>query len=121
MALHRAYACVSAQGNPARRRAREATMCVILRSLAPTTLLFLGCALALAEKQYGPGATDSEIRIGQTTAYSGPASTYSTIARTQLAYFDKINAEGGVNGRRIKLISLDDGYQPPKTVEQTRK
>ena len=60
-------------------------MCVILRSLAATVLLFLGCALALAEKQYGPGATDSEIRIGQTTAYSGPASGYSTV--TDLARF----------------------------------
>jgi len=92
----------------------------VLRSLVAAVLL-LGCAVALADKQYGPGVTDTEIKIGQTFPYSGPASGYSTIARTQLAYFEKINAEGGVNGRRVKLISLDDGYQPPKTVEQTRR
>jgi len=96
-------------------------MCVVLRSLTGVVLLLLGWAVALADKQYGPGVSDTEIKIGQTTAYSGPASGYSTIARTQLAYFENINAEGGVNRRRIRLISLDDGYQPPKTVEQTRK
>ena len=78
-------------------------------------------AFAWAEKKYGPGVTDTEIKIGQTYPYSGPISSYATIARTQLAYFEKINAEGGMNGRKIRLISLDDGYQPPKTVEQTRK
>jgi len=78
-------------------------------------------SFAWAEKKYGPGVTDTEIKIGQTYPYSGPISSYATIARTQLAYFEKINAEGGMNGRKIRLISLDDGYQPPKTVEQTRK
>lgn len=77
--------------------------------------------MALADKNYGPGVSDTEIKIGQTYPYSGPASSYATIARAQLAYFEKVNAEGGVNGRKIKLFSLDDGYQPPKTVEQTRK
>lgn len=74
-----------------------------------------------AEKQYGPGVTDTEIKIGQTMPYSGPASALSAIAKAQAAYFAKINAEGGINGRKINLISLDDAYSPPKTVEQTRK
>jgi len=75
----------------------------------------------LAEKKHGPGVTDNEIKIGQTMAYSGPASAYGTIGRAELAYFAKVNAEGGVNGRTIKLISLDDAYSPPKTVEQIRR
>jgi ABC-type branched-subunit amino acid transport system substrate-binding protein len=65
--------------------------------------------------------TDTEIKIGQTYPYSGPLSGYATIAKAEAAYFAKINAEGGINGRKIKLISLDDGFQPPKTVEQTRR
>ena len=76
---------------------------------------------ALAQKSYGPGVTDTEIKIGQTMPYSGPLSGLGTHGRTMSAYFTKLNDEGGVNGRRIKLISLDDGYSPPKTVEQTRK
>src|ERR1700674_2590508 len=75
----------------------------------------------LAEKTYGPGVTDSEIKIGQTMPYSGPASAYGIIGKAEAAYFQKINDEGGVNGRKINLISLDDGYSPPKTVEQTRR
>lgn len=84
-------------------------------------LLTLAAQPALAQKHYGPGVSDTEIRIGQTFPYSGPLSSYSTIAKTHLAYFDKINAEGGINGRKIRLISLDDAFTPPKTVEQTRK
>jgi branched-chain amino acid transport system substrate-binding protein len=84
-------------------------------------LLALCVAPASAQKKYGPGASDTEIKIGQTYPYSGPTSVYSTIAKTEAAYFAKINAEGGINGRKINLISLDDGYAPPKTVEQTRK
>ncbi|MGV2978993.1 ABC transporter substrate-binding protein [Camelimonas sp. ID_303_24] len=76
---------------------------------------------AMAEKQYGPGVTDAEIKIGQTFAYSGPASAYSVIPRAQLAYFKMVNEKGGINGRKINLISLDDAYSPPKTFEQTRK
>src|SRR5579863_2049206 len=68
-----------------------------------------------------PGITDSEIKIGQTMPYSGPASAYGVIGRTELAYFKMINEMGGVNGRKINLISLDDGYSPPKTVEQIRR
>jgi len=75
----------------------------------------------LAEKKYGPGVTDTEIKIGQTMPYSGPLSGVGTTGRAELAYFAKVNAEGGVNGRKITLISLDDGYSPPKTVEQVRR
>src|SRR5271157_294763 len=68
-----------------------------------------------------PGVTDTEIKIGQTAPYSGPASSYGVIGRTEAAYFKMINEQGGVNGRKINLISLDDGYSPPKTVEQVRR
>lgn len=82
----------------------------------------LACAGgASGAKSYDPGASDEEIKIGQTMPYSGPASAYGTIGRTEAAYFDMINAQGGVNGRKIRLISLDDGYSPPRTVEQIRK
>ena len=76
---------------------------------------------AAAQKQYGPGVTDTEITIGQTMPYSGPASAYGVQGRIEEAYYAMINAKGGINGRKIKLISLDDAYSPPKTVEQTRK
>jgi branched-chain amino acid transport system substrate-binding protein len=76
---------------------------------------------ARAAKQYGPGVTDSEIKIGNTGPYSGPLSNASPIPLSMAAYFKKINAEGGVNGRKINFISYDDAYSPPKTVEQTRK
>lgn len=74
-----------------------------------------------AEKKYGPGVTDTEIRIGQTMPYSGPLSAFGTIGRAEVAYFEMINSKGGINGRKIRLLSLDDGYSPPKTIEQTRK
>jgi branched-chain amino acid transport system substrate-binding protein len=67
-----------------------------------------------------PGVTDTEIKIGQTMPYSGPASAYSVIGKAEAAYLKLINDKGGINGRRINFISLDDGYSPPKTVEQTR-
>ena len=76
---------------------------------------------ALAQKKYDAGATDTEIKIGNIMPYSGPASAYGVIGKTQEAYFNKINAEGGINGRKIKFISYDDGYSPPKAVEQVRK
>ena len=76
---------------------------------------------AAAQAKYGPGASDKEIKIGHTNPYSGPASAYGTIGKTIAAYFEKVNAEGGVNGRKITFISYDDGYSPPKIVEQTRK
>src|ERR1700760_1932925 len=68
-----------------------------------------------------PGITDTEIKIGQTMPYSGPISAYGAIGRAQLAYFKRLNEQGGINGRKINLISLDDGYSPPKTVEQIRR
>lgn len=74
-----------------------------------------------AEKKYGPGASDTEIRIGQTMPYSGPLSAFGTIGRAQAAYFAMVNEKGGINGRKIRLISLDDAYSPPKTIEQTRR
>ncbi|GGC65654.1 ABC transporter substrate-binding protein [Chelatococcus reniformis] len=76
---------------------------------------------AQAQKKYAPGITDTEIKIGQTFAYSGPASAYRAIPMSEAAYFKMINEQGGINGRKINLISLDDGYSPPKTFEQTRK
>jgi branched-chain amino acid transport system substrate-binding protein len=79
------------------------------------------CTPALAQKHYDPGATDTEIKIGNINPYSGPASAYGTIGRTIAAYFTKVNAEGGINGRKVNFISYDDGYSPPKTVEQARK
>ena len=76
---------------------------------------------ALAQKKYGPGVTDTEIKIGNIMPYSGPASAYGVIGKTEAAYFNKINAEGGINGRKINFVSYDDGYSPPKAVEQARK
>ncbi|MBR0967816.1 ABC transporter substrate-binding protein [Bradyrhizobium diazoefficiens] len=86
--------------------------------------LLLAAALstaASAQKQYDTGASDTEIKIGNIMPYSGPASAYGVIGKTEEAYFRKINAEGGVNGRRINYVSYDDAYSPPKTVEQARK
>ena len=71
--------------------------------------------------QYGPGASDTEIKIGNTNPYSGPASSYGTIGKAIAAYWDMVNANGGINGRMINFISLDDGYSPPKTKEQFRR
>lgn len=72
-------------------------------------------------KEYGPGVTDSEIKIGNTAPYSGPASSYGTVNKSAAAYYKMINEQGGVNGRKINFISYDDGYTPPKTVEMVRK
>jgi len=88
-------------------------------------LLLLGLAVAAGsasgQKKYPPGVSDNEIKIGETMPYSGPASAYGTIGRAELAYFAMINEKGGVNGRRITMLSLDDALSPPKTVEQTRR
>lgn len=83
--------------------------------------LALAATPALADGQYDTGASDTEIKIGNTNPYSGPASSYGTIGKALSAYFDMINEQGGINGRKITFISLDDGYSPPKTVEQVRK
>ena len=76
---------------------------------------------AVAQKKYGAGVTDTEIKLGQTMPYSGPASAYGTIGKAHQAFFKMINEKGGINGRKINLISLDDGYSPPKTVEMVRR
>lgn len=76
---------------------------------------------AFAQKKYGPGTSDTEIRIGQTIAYSGPASAYGQLGRAEAAYFKFLNDKGGINGRKINFISVDDGFSPPKAVEMTRK
>jgi ABC-type branched-subunit amino acid transport system substrate-binding protein len=103
-----------------------------MKQLTRRTLLAAAPALAFgaplltarpvrAGKQYGPGVTDTEIKIGNTCFYSGPASSYGTIGRAMAAYYKMVNDEGGVNGRKIDFISYDDAYSPPKTVEMTRK
>ena len=81
----------------------------------------LSVSSAYAQKKYDTGATDTEIKIGQTNPFSGPASAYATIGKTQAAYMKMINDQGGVNGRKINLIQYDDAYSPPKAVEQVRK
>ena len=94
------------------------------RKLVPIAAL-LAAALAspatLAQKKYDPGASDAEIRIGNTNPYSGPASAYGTIGKTIAAYFKMLDDQGGINGRKINFISYDDAYSPPKTVEMVRK
>jgi branched-chain amino acid transport system substrate-binding protein len=86
-----------------------------------TACAVLTTAPASAQKKYDPGASDTEIKIGQTMAFSGPGSAYATISKAETAYFRMINEQGGINGRKINLIAYDDGYNPAKTVEQTRK
>src|SRR6202049_426919 len=92
--------------------------------LLPTAMLGLAVAWpvpARAQKKYATGASDTEIKFGHIGPYSGPASAYGTIGKTIAAYFNKVNAEGGINGRKINFITYDDGYSPPKAVEQARK
>jgi branched-chain amino acid transport system substrate-binding protein len=93
-------------------RLASVALVVALGWIAPT---------AAADKKYDPGVSDTEIKIGQSVPYSGPFSVYGEIGKAEQAYFAQINAEGGINGRKIKLISLDDGYVPPKALEQTRR
>jgi len=92
-----------------------------MRALFLAFLLALTVPAAAAEKRSTPGITDTEIKIGETMPYSGPLSAYSAIGKAELAYFTMINEQGGINGRKINLISLDDGYNPAKTVEQIRR
>src|SRR5512133_3662527 len=77
--------------------------------------------VVFGEKKYDVGATDTEIKIGHTNPYSGPASSYGVIGKTIAAYWKTVNEKGGINGRKINFISLDDGYSPPKTVELVRQ
>jgi len=92
---------------------------LLLASIAGVAVALAGPALA--QKKYDTGATDKEIKIGNINPYSGPASAYGTIGKTIGAYFNKVNAEGGINGRKINYVTYDDGYSPPKAVEQVRK
>src|SRR5512141_3408463 len=94
---------------------------VLTLAAASAIAVALSVSSASAQKKYDPGATDTEIKIGQTNPFSGPASAYATIGKTQAAYIKMINDQGGVNGRKINLIQYDDAYSPPKTVEQVRK
>jgi len=88
---------------------------------AMALILALPIYAANAQKKYDPGASDTEIKVGQTVPFSGPASAYSSIGKTEAAYFKMINDQGGINGRKINLIQYDDAYSPPKAVEQIRK
>jgi branched-chain amino acid transport system substrate-binding protein len=92
-------------------------------AIASAALVMLAASAsgALAQKKYDTGATDTEIKLGNITPYSGPASAYGVIGKTEQAYFNKVNAAGGINGRKINFVSYDDGYSPPKAVEQARK
>ena len=94
----------------------------IFHLLAGTAVaIALSATSANAQKKYDTGASDTEIKIGQTDPFSGPASAYATIGKTQAAYIKMINEQGGINGRKINLIQYDDAYSPPKAVEQVRK
>src|ERR1041384_7396989 len=93
---------------------------LLMGSAFALSLALTGTAASGAGK-YDQGASDTEIKIGNTNPYSGPASAYGVIGKTIEAYFKKVNAEGGINGRKINFLSYDDGYSPPKTVEQVRK
>ncbi|MGC2084597.1 MAG: ABC transporter substrate-binding protein [Bradyrhizobium sp.] len=95
--------------------------CCIAVATAAAFSLVSATALLAADKKYDPGASDTEIKIGQTMPYSGPASAYGTQGRAEAAYWQMVNSQGGINGRKITFLSMDDGYSPPKTVEQTRK
>jgi branched-chain amino acid transport system substrate-binding protein len=92
-----------------------------ITTLVAVSALSLGSYAVAAEKQYGPGVTDTEIKIGQTVPYSGPASAFSSYGRVMVGYFQMLNEKGGINGRKVNLISLDNGFSPPKAIEQTRK
>jgi branched-chain amino acid transport system substrate-binding protein len=92
-----------------------------LAAFSAALTMLAATSASAADKKYDTGATDTEIKIGNIMPYSGPASSYSVIGKTEAAFFNKINAEGGINGRKINFISYDDAYSPPKTVEQARK
>src|SRR6478672_1545557 len=101
--------------------ARMKTVRLQLTALPAAALIAASTAGTLAQKKYDTGASDTEIMIGNIMPYSGPAAAYGVIGKTEEAYFRMINAEGGINGRKIKFISYDDAYSPAKAVEQARK
>ena len=86
-----------------------------------TAAIVSASSLSFAQKKYDDGASDTEIKIGHTNPYSGPASAYGVIGKTIQAYFKTVNEAGGINGRKVNFITYDDGFQPPKTVEMVRK
>ena len=90
-------------------------------ALATAALVLTANGALAADKKYGPGASDTEVKLGQTVPYSGPASAFSSYGRTMAGYFQMINEAGGINGRKITLVSLDNAFSPPKAIEQTRK
>src|SRR3979411_1601070 len=91
----------------------------VAAAVAPIAVGTIG-GISAAEKKYGPGVSDTEIKLGQTVPYSGPASAFSSYGRLMTGYFQMINAAGGINGRKINLISLDNFFSPPKAIKQTR-
>jgi branched-chain amino acid transport system substrate-binding protein len=99
------------------RRAPNGLKALVISGL----MMAVGCATAAAQKKYDTGVSDTEIKIGNVMPYSGPASAYAAIGKTEAAYFGMINEQGGINGRKINFISYDDSFSPPKTVEQVRK
>src|SRR5258708_32108458 len=92
-----------------------------LVALGALVALSLVSTSAIAQPKYGPGTSATEIKVGQTIAYSGPASAYGQLGKAEDAYFKWLNAKGGINGRKITFITLDDGYSPPKAVQNARK
>src|SRR5271163_3922843 len=84
-------------------------------------LLLAGGVAVAADKSYGPGVSDSEIKLGQSIPYSGPASAFSPVGHVQVAYFKMLNAQGGINGRKVEMTSLDNAFSPPKAIEASRK
>ena len=92
-----------------------------MTAVAVLAVATIGGDLSAAEKKYGPGVTDTEIKLGQTVPYSGPASAFSSYGRVMTGYFKMVNEAGGINGRKINMISLDNAFSPPKAIEQTRK
>jgi branched-chain amino acid transport system substrate-binding protein len=109
---------LSTEGSDMTNPTRRSTLLMPLAAIAASSL---PAGAAFGQKKYGPGVTDTEIKIGQTLPYSGPASAYGQIGRAEAAYFKYLNERGGINGRKINLISLDDGFSPPKAVEQVRR
>src|SRR5579871_3974052 len=114
----RKISCSRTSSRQPREEGMNKRTSLLMLLLASVTLC---AAPAAAQKKYDVGASDTEIKIGNIMPYSGPLSAYATIGKTQAAYFNKINAEGGINGRKINFISYDDAYSPPKAVEQARK
>ena len=92
-----------------------------MKNLVAFGVVVLLSSVASAQEKYGPGTSATEIKVGQSIAYSGPASAYGQLGKAEAAYFKWLNAKGGVNNRKINFISLDDGFAPPKVVENARK